>query len=296
MEAPKTENRSHPPTPTYDPSIQLLKQPSSPPSPAPETRQRPSPPIELSRDGANQGDSNSRNGPSDRLISRAPGDGQLQSTSPSGFIPLPRAASPEHLAREAPGGFTVGSTKDEVLAAQGTPTEFSGQVWRYGSSSVFFSGDKVTSWDVWPSSPLKVQMLPSQSVETRKGYFTVGSSKDEVLVVQGTPSKFTNRVWKYRSSSVFFSDDRVTSWDVWPGSPLKVRMLPSRPAETTKGYFTVGSSKDEVLAVQGTPTKLSDRVWKYRSSSVFFSDDRVTSWDVWPGSPLKVRLENAKNQ
>jgi hypothetical protein len=68
-------------------------------------------------------------------------------------------------------------------------------------------------------------------------------------------------------------------------------MRPSRPVRTTKGYFTVGSTKDEVLAVQGTPTEFRDRVWQYGKSLVLFSGDRVTSWDVEPDSPLKVRTK-----
>jgi isocitrate lyase len=136
-------------------------------------------------------------------------------------------------------------------------------------------------------------MLPSQPVRTAKGYFTIGSTKDEVLAVQGAPTEFTDLVWYYGSSSVFFRGNRVTRWDVSSGSPLKVQMLPSQPVRTAKGYFTIGSTKDEVLAVQGTPSEFSDLVWKYGSSSVFFSGKRVTSWDVWPGSPLRVRLGSA---
>jgi hypothetical protein len=74
-------------------------------------------------------------------------------------------------------------------------------------------------------------MLPSGPVEPAKGYFTVGSSKDEVLSVQGTPTDFDDRVWKYGASSVFFSGNRVIGWDMWPGSTLKVRTSPSQPAE-----------------------------------------------------------------
>ena len=39
-----------------------------------------------------------------------------------------------------------------------------------------------------------------------------------------------------------------------PGAE-KVQLLPATPINPVPVYFTVGSSKDEVLAVQGTPTK-----------------------------------------
>ncbi len=132
-------------------------------------------------------------------------------------------------------------------------------------------------------------VIPAPGAISR-GTFTVGSTKDEVLAVQGKPTEQSDRAWTYGSSLVLFGGDRVAGWDVRPGSPLKVRMLPSRPARrTTKDYFRVGSTKDEVLAVQGTPTEFRDRVWHYGSSSVLFSGDRVRSWYVEPDSPLKVR-------
>ncbi len=204
--------------------------------------------------------------------------------------PLSARMLPSRPADAGRGYFTIGSTKDEVLSVQGTPTEFSETVWKYGSSSIFFNDGRVIRWDIWPVSPLSARMLPSGPVDASRDYFTIGSSKDEVLTVQGTPTELSETVWKYGSSSVFFSNGQVTRWDIWPGSPLRARMLPSRPVGVSGDYFTVGSSKDEVLTVQGTPTELSETVWKYGSSSVFFSSGRVTRWDVWPGSPLKVRL------
>ena len=47
----------------------------------------------------------------------------------------------------------------------------------------------------------------------------------------------------------------------------------------TIGYFTVGSNKDEVLAVQGQPNDFDDRVWWYGLSRVFFNQNRVVKWD-----------------
>ena len=123
------------------------------------------------------------------------------------------------------GYFTVGSTKDEVLAVQGTPTEFSEDVFHYGSSKVYFRSGVVESWDVWPLNPLKVRLLPSATT-AGQGYFTFGSTKDEVLAVQGTPTKFSENFFYYGTSKVYFRNGVVESWDVWPLNPLKVRVLP----------------------------------------------------------------------
>jgi outer membrane protein assembly factor BamE (lipoprotein component of BamABCDE complex) len=186
--------------------------------------------------------------------------------------------------------FTIGSTKDEVLAIQGPPSLASEHVWEYGGSRVYFRNGRVTHWDVWSNSPLKAQLRPTTATNTTRGYFTVGSTKDEVLAIQGTPTRFTNRVWEYGLSRVYFDDDRVTRWEEWPRDPLKAKLVPSTATNTTRGYFTVGSTKDEVLAIQGTPTRFTDRVWEYGLSRVYFDDDRVTRWEEWRGSPLKARL------
>jgi hypothetical protein len=52
----------------------------------------------------------------------------------------------------------------------------------------------------------------------------VNSTKDEVLVVQGTPTEFSEDTFKYGDSVVFFSRNRVVNWKNDPGSvPLRAR-------------------------------------------------------------------------
>ncbi len=64
-----------------------------------------------------------------------------------------------------------------------------------------------------------------------------------------------------------------------------------RPAATpvAKEYFTLGSTKDEVLALQGTPDSISDSHFAYGGATVHFEDGRVTSWSNFRGE-LKVQL------
>jgi outer membrane protein assembly factor BamE (lipoprotein component of BamABCDE complex) len=187
--------------------------------------------------------------------------------------------------------FTVGSTKDEVLAVQGTPTEFTDREWKFGFSRVLFSDLRVAGWNNSTLHPLMVRMLPADPVDDQLEFFTVGSTKDEVLSLHGTPTELTEREWKYGFSSVAFEGGQVVAWDVSTLNPLRVRLLPSAPVLPSRAYFTVGSTKDEVLAVQGTPNELTENVWKYAFSSVFFKDGRVESWRVSPLSPLRVRMK-----
>jgi hypothetical protein len=149
-----------------------------------------------------------------------------------GHKTAPTAKSPEQLLKPRPPVidearyFTVGSKVDEVLAVQGMPTESSEDVYHYGSSKVYFRKGVVESWDVWPQNLLKVRLLPSTTT-SGQGYFTVGSTKDEVLAVQGTPTKFSEDFFYYGTSKVYFRNGVVESWDVlWPLNPLKVRPPP----------------------------------------------------------------------
>jgi hypothetical protein len=129
-------------------------------------------------------------------------------------------------------------------------------------------------------------------VSPKRDYFTVGSTKDEVLAVQGTPDRFTDSSCHYGTSDVFFENGRVKSWD--DGFPkLKAKLLPSAPVEK-RDFFTIGSTKDEVLAVQGTPNRFTDSSYHYGTSDVFFENGRVKSWD--DGFPkLKARM-NTRSQ
>ena len=129
----------------------------------------------------------------------------------------------------------------------------------------------------------------AQSVSAH-AYVTVGSTYDAVRAIQGPPTWATDRIWEYGGSRLYFQEGRVIGWDIWPGSPLKVQLLPLVPTNPVPASFTIGSTKDEVLAVQGTPTRMTERLWEYGASRVFFTDNRVTRWEVWPGSPLHTRL------
>ncbi len=203
----------------------------------------------------------------------------------------------ESTAARARGYFTVGSTKDDVVGVQGTPTRFSDTHWTYGLSSVEFSAGTVTGWNDSPLNPLRARLLPADQAGSNaakaRGYLTVGSTKDEVIGVQGTPSRFSDTHWTYGLSSIEFQNGQVTTWNMSPLNPIRAALMPQNPEDAStaraRGYFTVGSTKDEVLGVQGTPARFSDTYWAYGLSSVSFQNGRVTSWKSSPLNPLRAR-------
>ena len=66
--------------------------------------------------------------------------------------------------------------------------------------------------------------------------------------------------------------------------PKKPVVLPDSEPVT----FTVGSSRQQVRAVQGEPTAVEGNVWRYGASSVYFESNRVVKWRITPDHPLKV--------
>jgi hypothetical protein len=127
-----------------------------------------------------------------------------------------------------------------------------------------------------PPAAARAAPLAQPPSTARLGTFAVGSTKSEVIAVQGAPDSFTDTIFQYGSSVVIFRNDRVDSWQ--EGTPaLKVRVASSE-VPTPIGYFTVGSTKAEVIGVQGRPDSFTENAYQYGSSTVVFRNDRVESW------------------
>jgi len=118
--------------------------------------------------------------------------------------------------------------------------------------------------------------------------FTVGTSLGEVYAIQGVPTKTENDVWYYGQSKIYFSKGKVARWEEDPASPLRASINPGDEKMHSQ-FFGKGSSKKDVLAVQGSPDRDSGSVWDYGTSRVYFENGQVKGWDESPFNPLKVR-------
>ena len=121
--------------------------------------------------------------------------------------------------------ITIGSTKDEVIALQGLPTQSSDEKLVYGHSELALKDGAVVGWKIDPqSNPIRIKLWPEHSVDTSQTFFTVDSTRDDVLVVQGTPTAFSKDEFDYRGSAIYFRNNRVASWKNDLASiPLKVK-------------------------------------------------------------------------
>jgi curved DNA-binding protein CbpA len=120
-------------------------------------------------------------------------------------------------------------------------------------------------------------------------YITTGLSKDEVIAVAGAPASATDDKLVYGSSELYFANGKVVGWKIDPASaPIRVKLWPDAPVDPDLDSFGVGSSKNVVLVVQGTPTYFSANTFGYGRSEVYFQNGRVVSWKEDPGSPLRT--------
>lgn len=110
-------------------------------------------------------------------------------------------------------------------------------------------------------------------------YITVGTSRDEVLDDLGEPTAESENRLIYGRSELFFRGDNVVGWRIDPvSSPIRVKLWPASAVDPSVNSFGIGATKDTVLAVQGTPTALTENRFEYGRSQVYFSEDRVIGW------------------
>ena len=207
--------------------LQRLAPSSSAPLAAPQAVQPPpqaAPPAPQAAQPASQGAESSeaeKTRAAYRLTLPAPRNPDSRSPEKTNAATQKAPAAPRHVLLPY---LTVGSTKAEVLAQQGTPTASSEDKLVYGKSELYLKNGAVVGWRIDPSSPIRVKLWPEAAVDPGLDFFSYGSSKDSVLVVQGTPTAFTENKFEYGGSVVYFQNNRVYSWKNDPASiPLRAR-------------------------------------------------------------------------
>jgi hypothetical protein len=132
-------------------------------------------------------------------------------------------------------------------------------------------------------------LLPAKPVQAVKPYITAGLTPAEVLSVLGKPTSSSGEKMLYSDSEIDFKNGQVAGWKISPASPIRVKLWSDSPSVPGLTTFGVGSSKSDVIALQGTPTYFSENEFGYGNSRIFFQNNRVTSWKETTGSaPLRV--------
>ena len=220
--------------------------------------------------------------------------GVLPFASGATEVPVSGATTPQNPPDTAPA--------PEIRDAEPTAAAASSKSWR----SIFLTlavlaGIAYYIWQAAPSEQYSAAPVesPDPAVDSRgngspdqntstETRFTIGSTLGEVYTIQGVPNKTENDVWYYGESRVYFSKGKVTQWKESQEHPLRVTISAGSEKPTAK-FFSKGSSKEEVRALQGAPDRDAGNVWDYGLSRVYFEKDRVTRWHEVPMNPLKVR-------
>jgi outer membrane protein assembly factor BamE (lipoprotein component of BamABCDE complex) len=174
--------------------------------------------------------------------------------------------------------ISLGSTKENVKEVLGKPSTIYGSLneWVYDYSSISFdNNDLVIGWD---NSNKNLNVYLGKAKDN--SLFSMGSSKETVITAMGTPTTIYASLnsWIYDYSSIDFDiNDHVIGWDN-SSNNLNV----SLGSEKSGSYFSIGSTKEEVIAAMGTPTTIYAALnsWVYGNSSVDFdSNGHVVGWD-----------------
>ncbi|MEO8700312.1 MAG: DnaJ domain-containing protein [Kofleriaceae bacterium] len=129
---------------------------------------------------------------------------------------------------------------------------------------------------------------------------TIGSTREQVRAIQGAPKRVFTVItedWSYGFGSAILFDPktgRVVGWRAFDVK-LKVTLVPRDAAVAAKakaaGTFGKGSTKDEVIAVQGTPQTISqviNETWTYgHASRVEF--DKAGTVIEWSEFDVKLK-------
>jgi outer membrane protein assembly factor BamE (lipoprotein component of BamABCDE complex) len=130
------------------------------------------------------------------------------------------------------------------------------------------------------------QAPPLAENPRESGGVSVGLTLGEVYAVQGVPTFTEGDTWYYGRSQIRFAQGKVISWIEHPERPLRIAR--EQASQLRERRFDVGSTKDEVRAIQGAPVTETETVWDYIPSRVYFERNRVVRWVESPMQPLRV--------
>jgi len=208
--------------------------------------------------------------------------------------------------------WTKGSRKADVLRIQGEPTHavrydaLCQEILTYGSSTVELNNNSVVSFeDIDRNLKVAKESMPTTSLTDGLSW-TLGSNKEDVFAVQGTPARVKRydaprkEILHYGNSTVQITDNRVTSYANFSNN-LKVAVKPlpgekSSEESSPLNSWSLGADRNEIFRVQGTPTEVTlegsscREQLKYGDSVIELQNGVVAGYDN-PSGNLRVQVK-----
>ena len=110
-------------------------------------------------------------------------------------------------------------------------------------------------------------------------FFTLGSTKEWVSYVQGSPLQIKGPLWRYGFSTITFAGDSVIGWVNSELNPMKSGIILDSGFVYPYSTYDMGSTIQEVVYLQGPPDVVVDTLWSYGEATVTFNKQGlVVAW------------------
>lgn len=201
--------------------------------------------------------------------------------------------------------WSIGSGRGIVLKLQGQPSRalqydsFCREVLYFNRSRVELREGKVVAYENIDNNLIVLEEDKSIEVKQhQEDFWTLGSQAQDVMRLQGTPTEFIQyesihkTLLFYHNSFIELENDLVVGYNNLDKN-LRVAMTPSANMGD-KGFWTLDSSSEDILAVQGTPDSVSRsgfpcrQSFHYGASIVELKNGRIIGYQNTDGN-LKVR-------
>lgn len=200
--------------------------------------------------------------------------------------------------------WSVGARRIDVVRIQGQPSQavrydaLCQEVLHYGNSTVELNNGIVAAFDdIDKNLKASPETIPTASVQGDRYSWTLGSNREDVFRIQGTPdrvaqySSLHKETLFYDNSTIELTDNKVTSYsNLSQNLQVAILTIATGTPEEASGYWTVGSERNTVFRIQGTPTQVQldnsmcREVLHYSNSTIELRNGFVTGYDNLDGN------------
>lgn len=217
-----------------------------------------------------------------------------------------KAAAAELATQPLKSLWHIGSSRGQMLAIQGEPTrtiKYDSQckeLFYFNDSRVDVQNGRVIDYQDVDNNLLVILPKDLPNISTiPDGFWSLGSTKESVLAVEGTPSQFiryealNQELLYYGNSLIELENNAVIGYHNADGN-LSVVVVPSDVQIPEATAWTLDSTQEEVLLIQGTPTQIEQdplvcrERFYYDKSIVEFSNGGLAGYHNYSNN-LKVQ-------
>lgn len=205
--------------------------------------------------------------------------------------------------------WSIGSRRADVIQIQGQPSQTTRydtlcqETLSYSNSTVVLNNGIVTEFEDNAKNLKATNQNSPQPVPATDGInWTLGSTKEEVFRIQGTPARIVrydtaNReILFYGNSTLSLAGGRVIGYSNYDNN-LRVSVAPIiYNLGNSDNFWTLGSERNEVLRVQGTPTQVvlnssaCEEIFHYGDSTVELTNGFTSGYNN-VGNNLQVQVK-----